>query len=104
MEAAAACGWRYSVVTGWRPHAMGVLDAISAQRRDLDDPLALQAQLLLAAEGRSVRFGDLVAATALPVVARAHALHLIWHRQLGADLGEPLRDASEVWPGAGVRR
>ncbi|MGW0512802.1 hypothetical protein ACWCPX_28465 [Streptomyces olivaceoviridis] len=91
-------------MTGWRPHAMGVLDAISAQRRDLDDPLALQAQLLLAAEGRSVRFGDLVAATALPVVARAHALHLIWHRQLGADLGEPLRDASEVWPGAGVRR
>ncbi|MER7196098.1 hypothetical protein [Streptomyces flaveolus] len=81
-----------------------MLDAISARRRHLNDPRALQGVLLRAVEGRSVPFGDLVAATALPVVARAHALHLIWHRRLGADLGEPLRDASEVWPGEGAQR
>ncbi len=28
-EAALASGWRYSVVTGWRPHALAVLDALS---------------------------------------------------------------------------
>jgi hypothetical protein len=30
-EAALEAGWRYSVVAGWRPHALSVLDAPSAQ-------------------------------------------------------------------------
>ncbi|WP_424886723.1 TnsA-like heteromeric transposase endonuclease subunit [Streptomyces sp. XH2] len=103
QEMAAACRWRYTVVAGWQPHVMGVLDALSAQRRDLDDPLALQGQLLRSAEDRAVSFKDLVESTALPVVARAHALHLLWHRRLGIDLGEPLQDTSVVWPGGGGR-
>lgn len=31
-EAALACGWRYTVVTGWRPHVMTTVDTLSAQR------------------------------------------------------------------------
>ncbi|MFG3602641.1 TnsA-like heteromeric transposase endonuclease subunit [Micromonospora chersina] len=95
-EAALACGWRYLVVPGWRPGVMAALDAVSAQRRPLDDRFGLQAQLLDAVATGGVPFGDLVAATSLPVVARAHALHLIWHRRLGIDLSRPLTDATLV--------
>jgi len=42
-------------------------------------------------------FGDLVAATPLPAVARAHALHLLWRRRLGTDLSRLLGDGSPVW-------
>jgi hypothetical protein len=49
-----------------------------------------------------VPFGEVVAATPLPVVARAHALHLLWRRRLGIDLSIPVSDASLVWlAGAG---
>ncbi|MFG2906151.1 TnsA-like heteromeric transposase endonuclease subunit [Kitasatospora sp. NPDC048286] len=97
-EAAAACGWNYSVVTGWRPHVQTALDHLSSQRRPLDDRLGLEAELLDTARRGSVRFGDLVATTSLPVIARAHATHLLWHRRLGTDLGRPLGDGSLVWP------
>jgi hypothetical protein len=30
-------------------------------------------------------------------VARAHALHLIWHRRLGIDLAGPLTGQTMVW-------
>jgi hypothetical protein len=96
-EAALACGWRYSVVSGWRPHVMGVLDALSAQRRPLDDPLGLRDQLLASVGAGARPFGELVAATSLPAVARAQALHLLWYRRLGVDLGRPLGDRSRVW-------
>ncbi|WP_409239432.1 TnsA-like heteromeric transposase endonuclease subunit [Streptomyces sp. PA5.6] len=99
-ELALSCGWRYAVVTGWRPHVWSVLDALSAQRRPVDDPLGLQEELLAAAKD-PVAFGELVQATRLPVVARAHALHLIWHGWLAIELAEPLRDATLVWAGAG---
>lgn len=96
-EAALEAGWRYSVVAGWRPHVLSVLDALSAQRRDLEDRLGLEGELLKAvAEGRTT-FGDMVAATRLPAVARAHALHLLWRRRLGIDLASPLGDGSLVW-------
>ncbi|MFJ7593014.1 TnsA-like heteromeric transposase endonuclease subunit [Streptomyces sp. NPDC097617] len=98
-ELAMACGWRYAVVTGWRPHVWSVLDALSAQRRPVDDPLGLQAELLAAAEA-PVAFGELVQATRLPVVARTHALHLIWHGRLAIELAEPLSDATLVSTGA----
>jgi hypothetical protein len=58
-------------------------------RRQLEDQLGLQGQLLRAAGAEPLPFGELVAATSLPVVARAHALHLLWHRRLGVDLSGP---------------
>jgi len=96
-EAALAAGWRYVVVTGWREQVLATLDALSAQRRSLEDQLGLQGQLLREMEAGPRAFGELVAATALPAVARAHALHLLWHRRLGVDLGQPLGDRSVVW-------
>jgi hypothetical protein len=96
-EAALAAGWRYSVVVGWRPHVLAGLDALSAQRRELEDQLGLQGRLLRVASEGPAAFGDLVAATSLPAVARAHALYLLWHRRLGVELSSPLGDRSLVW-------
>jgi hypothetical protein len=90
-EAALEAGWRYSVVVGWRPHVLTALDALSAQR------LGLEGELLQAVAAGPAAFGDLVAATRLPAVARAHALHLLWRRRLGTDLARPLGDGSQVW-------
>jgi hypothetical protein len=45
-EAALACGWRYGVVSGWRPHVMTALETLSAQRRPLNDPPGLARALL----------------------------------------------------------
>jgi len=98
FEAALAAGWRYAVVSGWKPHVLTTLDTLASQRRQLSDPLGLHAQLLAKAACHSaLAFGDLVAATSLPAVARAYALHLLWHKHLGLDLGRPLTDRSLVW-------
>lgn len=96
-EAALACGWRYLVVTGWRPQVLAVLDALSAQRRPLKDPLGIQGELLDAAARGPQPFEHLVAAASYPAIGRAHALHLLWHRRLGIDLGGPLHDKALVW-------
>ena len=89
------------MVGGWQPHVMTTLDTLSAQRRPLSDPLGLARELLLAAAaGGPVRFADLVAATCYPAVARAFAIHLIWHRALAIDLAEPFGDSSLVWHSA----
>jgi hypothetical protein len=101
-EAALEAGWRYSVVAGWRPHVVSVLDALSAQRRELEDRLGLEGELLRAVAAGPATFGDMVAATRLPVVARSHALHMIWRRQLGIDLACPLGDGALVWPARGT--
>jgi hypothetical protein len=102
-EAALEAGWRYSVVAGWRPHVLAGIDALSAQRRDLVDQLGLQDRLLQAVAAGPAPFGEVVAATPLPAVARAHALHLLWSRRLGIDLSGPVSDASVVWlAGAGA--
>lgn len=96
-EVALTSGWRYMVVTGWRPHVMATLDTLSAHRRALADPLDLQTTLLnIAADGPRA-FSDLVTATTLPPMARAHALHLIWHHSLAIDLAVPLTDAALIW-------
>jgi hypothetical protein len=100
-EAALEAGWRYSVVGGWRPNVLTGVDALSAQRRDLDDRLGLQGRLLDAVLPGPAAFGDLVGAVPLPAVARAHALHLLWRRRLGTDLSRPLGDASPVWLAGG---
>lgn len=98
-EVALSCGWRYVVVSGWRPCVQATLDTVSAQRRPLTDPLGLQTVLLAAARAGSVRFGELVARTEVPAMARAQALHLLWHRRLGVDLVMPLTDQSMVHAG-----
>jgi hypothetical protein len=98
-EAALACGWRYGVVGGWQRHVMITLDTLSAQRRTLSDPLGLAGVLLAAAAGGPLRFADLVAATCYPAVARAFAIHLIWHRVLAIDLAVPFGDSALVWQG-----
>jgi hypothetical protein len=96
-EAALAAGWGYSVACGWRPHVMATLDMLSSQRRPMADPLRLVPQLLAAAGAGPMGFDDLAGATTCPAVARAHALHLIWHRWLGIDLAAPLTGRSGVW-------
>jgi hypothetical protein len=96
-EAALACGWQYLVVTGWMPQVLPALDALSAQRRPLEDPLGIQGQLLDAAARSPQPFGELVTATPYPAIGRAHALHLLWYRRLGIDLGVPLNDKALVW-------
>ena len=83
-----------------RPQVLTTLDALSAQRRPLADRLGLQVELMAAAAAGPCAFGVLVAATSLPAAARAHALHLLWHRRLGVDLAAPLNDTSLVRPSA----
>lgn len=100
-EAALAAGWRYAVFCGWRPHVMAALDVLSSQRRPLEDRLGLVPQLLAAAGTGPLRFDDLAGATSCPAVARAFALHLIWHRRLGIDLAEPLAGRTMVELAAG---
>src|SRR5436190_24121056 len=34
-------GWRYAVVTGWRPHVLTTVDTLSSQRRRLSDRLGM---------------------------------------------------------------
>jgi hypothetical protein len=96
-EAALAAGWLYAVICGWRPQVMAALDMLSSQRRPLADPLRLGPQLLAAAGAGPLSFDDLTGATSCPAVARAHALHLIWHRRLGIDLAGPLASQTMVW-------
>ena len=95
-EAALVCGWRYTVVTGWRPNVQTTLDTLASQRRPVSDPLGLREQLLAAAAEEQVAFGALVDSTSVPAAARAYALHLIWHRRLAIDLAVPLADATPV--------
>jgi hypothetical protein len=57
-EAAGAVGGRrYSVAAGWRPNARPNLDALSAQRRPLEDRLGLQDGLLRGYRGGPWRSG-----------------------------------------------
>jgi hypothetical protein len=89
-------GWRYTVVTGWRPHVLQGVEALSAQRRPLHDPLGVQQQLLQVT--RPQPFGELAASSSMPAVARAHLLHLLWRRRLEIDLRKPVGDATLVRP------
>jgi hypothetical protein len=99
-EVAAACGWRYSVVPGWRPHVWSALDHLSSRRRPARDLLGMRDQLLTAVggrEGRVMTFSALADATSVPSVGRANIVRLLWQRELGIDLGSPLCDSSLVW-------
>lgn len=99
-EVAVACGWRYAVAARWREHVLAALDALSSQRRPLADPLGLRPGLLAAVSRPGARFGEVAAASGCEPVARAQLLHLIWHRQVGVNLAEPLADRSLLVPGA----
>ncbi|MGW5446812.1 TnsA-like heteromeric transposase endonuclease subunit [Streptomyces asiaticus] len=101
QETAAACGWRYSVVTGWRQHVCSVLDHLSSRRRPGRDLLGMRDQVLSALGAQTMPFGQLAESTSLPAVARAHIVRLLWQRELGVDLGQPLLDRSPVWAAAG---
>lgn len=92
-------GWRYAVVTGWRPQVLQSVETLSAQRRPLRDPLGVQRELLGAATGPRP-FGELAAASSMPAVGRAHLLNLLWRRRLEIDLRGPVGDATLVRPAA----
>ncbi|MER7671320.1 TnsA-like heteromeric transposase endonuclease subunit [Kitasatospora sp. NPDC096128] len=99
-EMAAACGWQYSVIAGWRPHVWSVLDHLSSRRRPTRDLLGMRDQLLAVIaerDGEAMPFAELARATSLPAVARAGIVRLLWQRELGVDLGSPLVDSSPVW-------
>ena len=95
-ELARAAGWQYSVVAGWKPQVLPALEAMRAESRPMTHLLGIEGQVLGLLEHGGMTFGELVGATSLPVVARAHALHLLWHRRIGIDLSSPLLDRSFV--------
>jgi hypothetical protein len=47
--------------------------------------------------GQAMTFSDLADATSVPAVGRANIVRLLWQRELGVDLGSPLRDSSLIW-------
>ncbi|WP_338894839.1 TnsA-like heteromeric transposase endonuclease subunit [Streptomyces sp. TG1A-60] len=98
-ELARVCGWEFAVVGEWLPHIMMTLDWLSSRRRSMADPLQLEPTLLAEAAAGGRTFGELAACTAFPPVARAHLLHLLWHRRLGLDLRAPLGDGSVIVTG-----
>ena len=95
-EAALSAGWQYGVVVGWRQHVWTNVDALSAERRPLPDVLGIQEQLQEVAAQGPLPFGELAQRCRIPAIARAHAIHLLWHRHLGVDLSGPFGDASLV--------
>ncbi|MFF2548042.1 TnsA-like heteromeric transposase endonuclease subunit [Kitasatospora sp. NPDC058063] len=103
-ELARAVGWQYSVVVGWRPHVSGAVEALRAEARPMSHLLDLQERMVSVLADGAMPFGDLVRATPYPVMARAHALHLLWHRRIGVDLAEPLGDGSVVALAGGTPR
>jgi len=98
-EVALMLGWRYAVVTGWKPHVMTTLDALSAQRRAVTDRLGLVDGLLASVAAGPRPFAELAAQSVAPAVARAYLLHLLWHRRLGVELGSPLGATTLVCAG-----
>ncbi|WP_240496384.1 hypothetical protein [Streptomyces torulosus] len=99
-EVAAASGWRYAVVAGRRPHVCSVLVHLSSRRRSARDLLGMREQLLTAIsgqQGQAMTFSELAEATSVPPVGRANIVRLLRHRELGVDLGSPLRHSPLIW-------
>ncbi|MER5210167.1 hypothetical protein ABT063_06165 [Streptomyces sp. NPDC002838] len=86
-ELARVCGWEFAVVGGWLPNTMITLDWLSSRRRSMTDPLRLEPTLLAEAAAGGRTFGELAVCTPFPPVARAHLLHLLWHRRSGWTCG-----------------
>ncbi|TKJ33257.1 hypothetical protein [Blastococcus sp. CCUG 61487] len=89
-------GWCEAVVVGYTQPALTALKTLSATRSTVD-VLGLGGQMLdfLAERGPS-RFGEVVAATDVPVLARAVLQRLIWDREISVDLSQVLTDESVV--------
>lgn len=102
-EVALLHGWRYIVVTGWKPHVPTTVDTLSAQRRPLTDRLGLVDALLAMTAEQPRTFAELAECTVAPPVARAYLVHLLWHRRLGMDLREPLSDRTLLMAADGER-
>ncbi|MGI5171671.1 TnsA-like heteromeric transposase endonuclease subunit [Spirillospora sp. CA-253888] len=96
-RAAAAVGWRYAVVAGWRHQVMAGVEALSARRRAMSDPLGLQAVMLDVVARAPGPLRQVVEGTGVAAVARPHLVHLLWHRRLSVDLAEPLGDGSWIF-------
>ncbi|MDP9417447.1 MAG: TnsA-like heteromeric transposase endonuclease subunit [Actinomycetota bacterium] len=89
-------GWREALVVGYAQPAHTVLKTIGAARRTAD-PYSLGGEMLdLLADWGPTRFGDLVAATGVPVLARAVLQRLIWDREAAIDLTRLLTDETYV--------
>jgi hypothetical protein len=101
---ATMAGWGYVVVTGWRQPAMVTVDTFSSQRRPLADPLGLADTMLSIAAAGTITFGELVAATEAPPIARAILLHMLWRRDLGIELAQPLGDRAAIAASASAAR
>ena len=97
------CGWGFVVAAGWLPHTKVTLDWLSSRRRPMKDPLKVGPALLARTAAGLLTFGELAASSTFPPVARAQLLHLLWHRRLGMDLREPLRDATVLFAGEAGR-
>ncbi|MFF7725123.1 TnsA-like heteromeric transposase endonuclease subunit [Streptomyces sp. NPDC008001] len=95
-ETALSAGWQYGVVAGWRRHVWTNVDALSAERRPTPDVLGIQGQLRWIAAQGPLAFGELTGRCRIPAIARAHAIHLLWHRHLGVNLSGPFGDASLI--------
>lgn len=93
---AAARGWRHEVVAGWVEPARSTVDALSARRRPQQDTFGLVPEIEAALAAGPLPFGDLVAGTRVPAVARAVAIGMLWRRRLSVDLAVPLEDSSPV--------
>lgn len=93
---AAARGWAHEVVCGYVEPARSTVNAVSAARRPQADPFGITPELLEAARQGPLPFGDLVARTSHPALARRLALGLVWDRVLSVDLAVPLEDTSLV--------
>lgn len=89
-------GWQETVVVGYVQPPLTVLKTVGAARRTAD-PYSLGDRMLgLLDEWGPSRFGDLVAATEVPVLARAVLQRLIWDREVTVDLAHVLTDETLV--------
>ncbi len=95
-------GWQETLVVGYEQPALTVLKTIGAARRTAD-PYSIGDQMLdMLADWGPSRFGDVVAASAAPVLARAVLQRLIWDREVTVDLNRLLTDETVVALSAGV--
>ena len=93
---AARLGWRHVLVVGLRrPHAV-VVDVLATARKEPHDPFGLCAEMHAALSASSQPFGQLVAGTRAPALARAVLLGMLWRGQAAVDLAERITDRSTV--------
>ena len=89
-------GWRETLVVGYREPALTVLKTVAAARRTADLTGVGGAMLDFLAERGPSRFGQVVTATEIPVLARAVLQRLIWDHEVTVDLNRVLTDETMV--------